>query len=91
MESERFVNWYRVAKSRELMFSGFYDDPDILDMLLERCLGVVLRVVNRVGAEETGRHRCEDSVRYPRGVGACPAERTERAAGPAKTLGNDPA
>ena len=81
MESERIVNWYRVAKSRELMVSGFYDDPEIFETLLERCLDVVLSVVNCAGAEETGRHRCEDWVRYRRGVGACPAERTERAAG----------
>jgi hypothetical protein len=43
----------KVEKTRELIDCGFYDDPEILDALLERCVGAIIRDENRSPAKGT--------------------------------------
>ena len=43
----------RVAQTRELIDCGFYDDPEILDVLLEHCIEAILRGEKHSRAKET--------------------------------------
>lgn len=46
----------RVAKTRELIDCGFYDDPEILDVLFEHCVEAILYDRRRSRTKETRAH-----------------------------------
>jgi len=49
---EPAVDRHKVTKTRELIDCGFYDDPEVLDMLLDRCIEAITRDVNHSSAKQ---------------------------------------
>jgi hypothetical protein len=62
------VDRLKVTKTRELLDAGFYDDPEVLDALLNRCLEAILRGVSQSPAKKA----------HARIVSAPPARRGDR-------------
>ena len=56
MGLESSVDQYKVTKSRELIDCGFYDDPEILDVLFEHCVEAILYNMRRSRTRETRAH-----------------------------------
>jgi hypothetical protein len=76
------MNRHMVTKTRELIACGFYDDPEILEVLWERCLEAILGDVNR-GAGQGTRSCPSPGLRERAGPGpggrAAPGARPRRA------------
>jgi hypothetical protein len=56
MGLEPSVDRYKVTKTRELIDCGFYDDPEILNVLFEHCVEAILYDMSRSRARETRAH-----------------------------------
>jgi hypothetical protein len=56
MGLEPSVDQGKVTKTRERIDCGFYDDPEILNVLMDCCIDALMREVNRSAAQETRAH-----------------------------------
>lgn len=53
----------KVEKTRELIDRGFYDDPEILELLFEHCVRTILCGLSRSRAKGTPAHVSSEPLR----------------------------
>ena len=58
----------KVTKIRGWIKSGFYDDPEILDAVVDHCIEAIVREIDRSATQET----------HAQAIAALPTERARR-------------